>query len=138
MKTACWESPASWSGTGGSALPSIVKVTVPVGPPCPETKAVKVTARPAIEGLSEDSSEVVVTSRFGASTVCVNSDPLLGPTFASPPYAAVTVCGPAVSVNVVNRASSTPPTIESATGVCAWPSMVNVTAPVGVPWNPAP
>ena len=43
------------------------------------------------------------------------------------------MCEPAESVEVVNWASSTPPTTESDTGVCAWPSIVNVTVPVGVP-----
>ena len=30
-------------------------------------------------------------------------------------------------------ASSTPPTTARSTGVCAWPSIENVTVPVGVP-----
>ena len=102
-----------------------------------ETIAVKVTCWPAIDGFDEDASEVVVACKFGASTVCVDSDPVLPLKSASPLYAAETECGPAVSVDVGNCASSTPPTTESATGVCAWPSMVNVTVPVGVPWNPA-
>ena len=37
---------------------------------------------------------------------------------------------------MTNCASSTPPTTESGTGVCACPSMVKVTVPVGVPANP--
>ena len=40
---------------------------------------------------------VVVAWRFGALTVCVGSEPVLGATFVSPLYAAETVCGPAVS-----------------------------------------
>ena len=40
---------------------------------------------------------------------------------------------PAESVEVVNWASSLSPTTARVTGVCAWPSMVKVTVPVGVP-----
>ena len=115
----------------------MVNVTVPVGVPAEapgETTAVKVTCWPTVDGLSEDVSVVVVACKLGAFTVCVGSDPLLGLTFASPLYAAETVCDPAVSVDVVNCASSAPPTTASGTGVCAWPSMVKVTVPVGVPW----
>ena len=34
---------------------------------------------------------------------------------------------------MVNWAWSLPPTSATVTGVCAWPSMVKVTVPVGVP-----
>ena len=34
---------------------------------------------------------------------------------------------------MVTIATSTPSTIVSATGACAWPSIVNVTVPPGVP-----
>src|SRR5262249_44350813 len=47
-----------------------------------------------------------------------------------------TECCPTGSVDVTNCASSTPPTTDSATGVCACPSMVKVAVPVGVPANP--
>jgi hypothetical protein len=117
----------------------MVKVTVPVGVPANvpgETTAVKVTCWPTVEGFKDNASVVVVAGRFDELTVCVGSDPLLGLTFVSPLYAAETECGPAVSVDVTNCASSTPPTTASAMGVCACPSMVKVTVPVGVPANP--
>jgi hypothetical protein len=66
----------------------------------------------------------------------VVSDPLLELTFGSPLYAAVTVCGPPVSVDVAKCATSEPPTTVNGTGFCAWPSMKKVTVPVGVPWYP--
>ena len=93
----------------------------------------KVTVWPTVEGLSDDFNVVAVESRTGALTDCEGSDPLLAFTFASPLYDAETVCEPAASVEVVNWAWSLPPTSAIVTGVCAWPSMVKVTVPVGVP-----
>jgi hypothetical protein len=86
--------------------------------------------------LSDDVSVVVVDFKPGAVTVWIASEPVLGLTFASPLYDAVTVCGPAVSVDVTNCGSALPPTSASGKGECAWPSMVNETLPVGMPWNP--
>ena len=100
----------------------MVKVTIPVGVPADipgETTAVKVTGWLAADGFPEDTSVVVVGSKFAAFTICGVSDPLLAATFASPLYTAVTECCPAASVDVVNCAWSTPPTTESGTGVCA-------------------
>ena len=62
------------------------------------TTAVKVTCWPTVDGFNEDVSVVMVACKAGRFTVCVGSDPLLGLTFASPLYAAETVCEPAVSV----------------------------------------
>jgi hypothetical protein len=118
----------------------MVNVTVPVGvprDPASVTTAVKVTCWPTVDGFNDDVSVVIVACEFAAFTVCVGSDPLLGLTFVSPLYAAETECGPTVRVEVGNFAWSTPPTTESGTGVSDWPSIVKVTDPVGVPWNPA-
>ena len=57
----------------------------------------------------------------------------LGAKLALPPYAAVMVCWPTERVEGLSVASSTPFTTASATGVCACPSIVNVTSPPGVP-----
>src|SRR5262249_7739385 len=122
---------------------SMVNVTVPVGVPAEpveETIAVKVIGSPTVAGLNDDASEVVVGVGFvcGGSgfTVCVGSEPRLGPTFESPLYDAVTECCPAVS-DKTNCAWVTPPRTDSGSGVCASPSMVNVMVPVGVPATPA-
>jgi hypothetical protein len=125
-----------WSGTGAWETPSIVKVTLPDGlPPVPPgaTVAVNVTGWPTVDELTEDASVVVVAAKSGAVTVSVGSDPLLAFTFASPLYNADTVCGPAESVAMVTWAWSLLPTRASGTGVCACPSIVKVTMPVGVP-----
>ena len=133
-----WSFPLTmWSGTGASETPSIVKTTFPDGLPAvpvAETMTVNVTLWPTVDGSTEDVSTVAVGCMLRAFTTCVGSDPLLELTCASPLYAAVTECCPAVSVEVANCTSSCPPTMASCTGACAWPSMVNVTVPVGVPW----
>ena len=62
----------------------------------------KVTDWPTVDGSSDDVSVVVVACKLGELTVCVGSDPVLGLKFPSPLNAAVTVCCPAVSVDVAN------------------------------------
>src|SRR5262249_38374390 len=53
--------------------------------------------------------------------------------FASPPYAAVRLCDPAVNVDVVNVASTCPPTAFTAPVPRGVAPSENVTVPVGVP-----
>jgi hypothetical protein len=68
-------------------VPSIEKVTVPFGlltELFAETTAVKVTSWPALEGLSDEVSVVVVGGKLGAVTVWVGNGPLLEATLASP------------------------------------------------------
>ena len=65
------------SATGAWGVPSIVKVTVPVGVPEPGatavTDAVKVTAWPDTEGLAEEVTVVVLM----ALTFCVSGEAVL-------------------------------------------------------------
>jgi hypothetical protein len=67
-------------------------VTVPVGVPGePEvTTAVNVTCCPAMEGLSDELTLVVV-GELGATTFCVTDDDELASEFTSPSYVAVTM-----------------------------------------------
>jgi hypothetical protein len=60
-------------------------------------------------------------------------DTKLGAKVASPLYVGLKVCLPALRVAVENTDSSLPPTFWSATGGWVVPSIVKLTAPVGVP-----
>ena len=112
------------------AVPRVVvpsrKATVPVGVPVAVTVAVKVTACPAVEGFSEEVTEVVVGWPI---TVCVSAAEVLPAKVLSPEYFAVMVCGPAVNVEVVNVAC---PTLRVPVPRIVGPSK-NATVPVGVP-----
>ena len=71
-----------------SVVVPFLNVTLPVGVPetVGVTVAVKVTDCPKLEGLSEDTTAVVVPSLF---TVCARADDVLPRKFESPPYIAV-------------------------------------------------
>jgi hypothetical protein len=103
-------------------------VTVPVGtPPAPETVAVKLTACPNADGLSEEASVVVVAARF---TVCVNTGEVLAAKFKLPPYTAVIVCAPTERAAVPKLAW--PEAFSVAVPSEVAPSL-NVTRPIGTP-----
>jgi hypothetical protein len=79
-KTATSRLPTTWSETGACAVPSIEKVTVPVGVPLPAvgaTTAVNVTGWPTVLGLSDELSVVVVFWSEAALTVWVRGVALL-------------------------------------------------------------
>jgi hypothetical protein len=65
----------------------MLKVTIPVGDPWypgAVTMAVKVTPWPTVDGLTEDTSAVVVVCKPAAETICAGSDPSLALTLVSP------------------------------------------------------
>src|SRR5215204_6420849 len=104
---------------------------VPVGVPGePEvTNAVNVTCCPATAGLSDELRFVVVAAA-GATTFCVTDDERLASEFESPPYVAVTTCGPvprfvSVSVAVPSRATAAVP--------IGFGPFLNVTRPLTAP-----
>ncbi len=69
--------PTSESGTGVSACPSIVKVTVPVGvnrDPVAVTTAVNVTCWPTVDGFSDDETAVTVAGNDCDPTAVENSE----------------------------------------------------------------
>jgi hypothetical protein len=106
-------------------------VIVPVGvPEEPEvTTAVNVTCCPAIDGLSDELT-VVVVGAVGTTTFCVTDDEVLAREFESPPYVAVTTWGPVprfVSVSV-----AVPPTATAAVPIVFGP-FLNVTWPLTAP-----
>src|SRR5262249_10912001 len=105
-------------------------VTAPVADPAPGatalTVAVKVTAWAKTAGSAEEARVVTVDAWL---TAWLSDDDVLPTKLVSPPYAAVTVWLPAPRVASVNEAWP----FVSATAGWATPSMVNVTAPVGVP-----
>jgi hypothetical protein len=112
-------------------VPSVVapsrNVTVPVGvPPVPVTVAVNVTDWPAVEGLTEEVSVVVLAFVF---TTWVTTEDVLAAKLESPPYCAVIEWEPRASVDVENDAA--PPLSVPVPSVVA-PSR-NVTVPVGIP-----
>ena len=75
-------------------------MTVPLGVPAAPvvTVAVKVTASPTFEGLSDEVTAVVVAFLF---TSWLNTAEVLAAKLASPPYTAVIACVPAVRAEVV-------------------------------------
>ena len=118
--------------------PSIVNVTLPDGLPAVplgETMAVKVTGWPTVDGLSDDVNVVVVVVPADR-----RDDRLRG----QRPLLATHVCIAAVRRRDRVRAGrerrggelglvAAAARPEGVTGDCAWPSMVKVTVPVGVP-----
>ena len=86
-------------GVPRTVVPS-VNVTMPVGfvPDCGVTVAVKITGCPVLEGLRLEITAVLVPDLL---TTCVNGDDVLIRKFVSPPYTAVIVCIPPVSVGVL-------------------------------------
>jgi hypothetical protein len=108
-----------------TVLPSL-KVTVPAGiPPVDEiTVAVKVTACPTDEGLTEDVSVVVVVA---CVTVCERADDELPRKLVSPPYSAVMAWVPVERLDVLKAAC--PDELRVPVPIGAPPSL-NVTLPV--------
>ena len=98
VKLAC---PDAFSVPVPSVLPESLNVTVPVGIALDDevTCAVKVTAWPTEDGLSEELSVVEVIILW---TVCFRFPELLPAKFTSPPYAALMLCEPVVSAEVLN------------------------------------
>lgn len=120
--------------TVNPAMPSIVKVTEPVGvPPLPVTVAVKVTGWPNTLGLLGDEAIVVVVA-VPALTVSVN-EPLLPLKLVSPLYVPLMVWVPPVD----NRIGRVATPFTSVTGA---PTLVplseNWTVPPGVTPPPPP
>src|SRR5262249_14063085 len=110
-------------------LPSMVKLTKPVGVPDPDvgaTVAVNVTDCPNCDGLAEELIEVVVPAWF---TVWVMAADVLALKFASPEYVTVMVWLPSDRLEVERLA--VPPVSVPVPSVVA-PS-VKVTVPPGVP-----
>src|SRR6187397_1104347 len=106
---------------------------LPVGvPDTPDvTTAVSVTACPAMDGLSDEVTLVVVAAA-GATTFCVTDDEMLVREFKSPPYVAVTTCGPVPRFDRVSVA--VPFAITVAVPIGFGPCL-NVTMPVTAPPN---
>jgi hypothetical protein len=100
VKLAC---PDAFNVPVPSVLPESLNVTVPVGiaPDDEVTCAVKVTAWPTDDGLGEELSVVVVIILW---TVCFRFPELLPAKFTSPPYAALMLCKPVVSEDVLKVA----------------------------------
>jgi hypothetical protein len=65
------------------------------------TVAVKITADPALDGLFDEATVVVLVALF---TVCVKVAEVLPAKFVSPPYTAVIVCDPPARPDVVSVA----------------------------------
>lgn len=102
--------------------------TLPVGvPPAADTTALNVTAWPAVEGLREEVSEVVVPE-FEV-TVSLSAGETLDAYKESPPYAAVMECVPAVSELIVSEARP----LERFTVASALDPSRNWMLPEGVP-----
>jgi hypothetical protein len=113
-----------------SSAPPSWNVTVPVGVPVPVELAfaVKVTAVPKMDGLSDETTVVVLAAKFTV-TVCVSTGDVLAAKFVSPPYTAVIESAPLASPAVVSVA--VPPVIVPVPSMA--PPSWNVTVPVGVP-----
>src|SRR5438094_8571436 len=82
-----------------SVLPPSRNVTVPVGVPAPGaalTVAVKLTACPKTDGLTDEAS-TVVEYWPGLLTTCVKMGETLVVKLPSPPYCALIECVPAAS-----------------------------------------
>ena len=107
------------------------KFTVPVIVPavCDVTVAVKVMDCPTVEGLSEEAMAVVVAGFVLALTTCETAGEVLAAKLLSPPYCAVMLCVPCVSVPIETEA--VPPARVPAP-ICVDPSK-KVTVPVMVP-----
>jgi hypothetical protein len=123
--------PALTAAVPSTEAPS-EKVTVPVAaPPLVETLAVNITLAPNVLGFKLDASVVVLVA---ICTSWLSPAEVLPTSFASPPYAANSVCCPTASVEVVKVATplafSTP--LPSVTAPAPKPS-VNVIVPVAIP-----
>jgi hypothetical protein len=123
---------AAWpllTATGVCAVPSIVKVTVPLGVPEPgattPTAAVSVSGCPNTVGAAGAETVVVVAALV---TVWTGSRKLLLK-WLSPLYSMEISWAPTLSVEMVKVAWP----LMTATGFCAVPSTENVTVPVIVP-----
>jgi hypothetical protein len=90
--------------------------------------AVKVTAVPKMDGLSDETTVVVLAAKFTV-TFCVSTGDVLAAKFVSPPYTAVIESAPLASPAVVSVA--VPPVIVPVPSMA--PPSWNVTVPVGVP-----
>jgi hypothetical protein len=109
-----------------------LNVTVPVGVPLPDcgaTVAVNVTSCPLVNCVFDALREVLVLIFAGAETTTVTTVEVDAAKFASPEYAAVMLCDPTVSDDVLKVA--VPPLNVAVPSEFA-PSL-NVTVPVGVP-----
>ncbi len=112
-------------------VPPSEKVTTPVGVPGPvtDTVAVKVTFWPQTDGLTEDTTAVVV---FPLPTDCVTV-PVLARKLLSPPYEAVRVWLPTARLEVLKLAVVVPALVVNV----PWPRLVppseKTTRPVGLP-----
>ena len=103
------------------------KVTVPAGVPvnCGATVAVKVTACPAVDGFSDDTSVVVLVALF---TACAAAGDVPAAKFESPPYTTVTASVPTASVEVVKIAA---PLLRFAVPSTAAPCLNLTVSPSG-------
>src|ERR1700674_4603410 len=117
------------SGPEPSEVAPSENVTVPVGvpPAVLVTVAVNVTDWPPTEGLSDDTSTVVVGA---ALTVCRMIWDALEGNFESPLYCAEIICGPTTSADVANVAIALEFNVMVPIGM---PVSRNITVPVGVP-----
>lgn len=110
-----------------------MKVTLPVGgaivKPAGVTVADNATGVPAVTGLAEEFSEVVVSVSGGAKTVTLTAADVLGPNKLLPPYAAVIKCAPAASDEVDSKAWPVTSRVEVPN--TAVPSL-KVTDPAGI------
>jgi hypothetical protein len=82
-------------------------VTVPVGVPLPDvgaTEMFNVNIWPVVSWVAEGDADVVVAVFAGAETVTLTPDEVEPAKFVSPEYAAVMLCDPFASVEVVNVA----------------------------------
>jgi hypothetical protein len=117
--------------TGDCAVPSTVKVTVPVGVPPPGAATEAVTAGwPKTDGLAEEVTAVVVEAWL---TVWVTELEVLVKKLESPPYVAVIECSPADSGAVVVQVAF--PLVSSVAGAVQLMGLVpslKATVPVGV------
>lgn len=105
--------PATSAGIASCVGPSRT-VTVPVGVPLPEvgaTEIFSVNIWPVVSCVADGDAEVVVVVFAGADTVTLTPDDVEPAKFVSPEYAAVMLCDPFASVEIVNVAEPalTPP-----------------------------
>ena len=112
-------------------VPPSVKVTVPLGAAKPGmlavTVAVRVTAWPHTDGLTEAAITLVVASRW---TICVRPLVTLAVKFASPPYDAMIVWLPTARPLAESVALVTPFAVFSVPMPNALLPFRNITAPV--------
>ena len=136
LKLASFTPLSSTSAEGGSAWPSMVNVTVPVGVPDPligATAAVNVMLRPTIDGLLDEVTSVDVGWSDAALTTCVTGAELLERKFPVGIYIASMACVPVLSDDVVNVAW---PAALRATDRRTVDPCSKFTVPAGVPPPP--